>query len=106
MRRAVITGVAGFIGSHLAEALLGAGWRVIGVDRSSPQLSPVAAHNLAGFLSHPRFRLIVSELTDDVPMPLDETTTVFHLAAATGVRSSWGRSSPSTRPATCWRHSG
>lgn len=36
MRRAVVTGVAGFIGSHLAEALLGAGWCVTGIDHSAP----------------------------------------------------------------------
>jgi UDP-glucuronate 4-epimerase len=90
MRRAVITGVAGFIGSHLAEALLGAGWCVTGIDHSAPQRSPVADHNLAGFVSHPRFRLVVSDVTAEPPALLDETTVVFHLAAATGVRSSWG----------------
>lgn len=90
MTRAVITGVAGFIGSHLAEALLGAGWSVTGVDHSSPQRSPVADHNLAAFVNHPRFRLVVCDVTGEPPVPLDESTVVFHLAAATGVRSSWG----------------
>jgi UDP-glucuronate 4-epimerase len=90
VRRAVVTGVAGFIGSHLAEALLGAGWCVIGVDRSSPKASPVAEHNLGGLVAHPRFRLVVTDITGELPVLLDETTVVFHLAAATGVRSSWG----------------
>jgi UDP-glucuronate 4-epimerase len=90
MRRAVVTGVAGFIGSHLAEALLNAGWCVIGVDHSAPRRSPVAEHNLASFVSHPRFRLVVGDVTGESSVPLDEATVVFHLAAATGVRSSWG----------------
>ena len=38
--RAVVTGVAGFIGSHLAEALLEAGYRVVGIDAFTPYYAP------------------------------------------------------------------
>ena len=47
MKRALITGVAGFIGSHLAAELLRQGWFVTGLDTRSPASDPVAAENLA-----------------------------------------------------------
>ncbi|MEU7856536.1 NAD-dependent epimerase/dehydratase family protein [Nonomuraea sp. NPDC049141] len=89
--KVVVTGVAGFIGSHLAEALLGRGVSVVGVDRRRAEEDLVAAENLAGLLEQPGFHLVEGDLTelDLVPM-IGEASTVFHLAGLPGVRPSWG----------------
>lgn len=91
VQRAVVTGVAGFIGSHLADALLRRGSQVIGIDRRTPDGDPMAAENLAGPLARPGFRLVTGELTElDLTSLVGDASTVFHLAAVPGVRSSWG----------------
>ena len=61
MDHALITGVAGFIGSHLAADLLRQGWLVTGVDTRSPASDPVAAENLAVLTGDPRFRFVAGE---------------------------------------------
>lgn len=84
-RAAVVTGAAGFIGSHLAQALVGDGWRVLGLDR----VRGVALGELEG---DPRFRMVFADLVDaELRRLLDGASVVFHCAAMTGVRSSWGR---------------
>jgi UDP-glucuronate 4-epimerase len=89
--RAVVTGVSGFIGSHLAEALLLQGCQVIGIDRRAPAHDRLAADNLAGPLSEPGFRLVEGDLADlDLIPLLKGASAVFHLAGVPGVRSSWG----------------
>ncbi|MEO3812789.1 NAD-dependent epimerase/dehydratase family protein [Sphaerisporangium sp. B11E5] len=89
--QAVVTGVAGFIGSHLAESLLGRGVRVIGVDRRPVSRDPVAARNVAPLTGHPEFRLVEADLADlDLAPHLADTSVVYHLAGIPGVRSSWG----------------
>lgn len=82
--RALITGGAGFIGSHLAEALLQAGHQVTAVDN----LSTGAPNNVAHLEGHPRFRLVVESVLDEgVMRPLvAQAEVVYHLAAAVGVR--------------------
>lgn len=89
--RVVVTGAAGFIASHLVDALLEHGNEVIAVDRRSVHDDMIAATNLAQAVNHPRFRLHTADL---VAAELDELVagadTVFHLAAVPGVRSSWG----------------
>ncbi|MDE3157036.1 MAG: NAD-dependent epimerase/dehydratase family protein [Acidobacteriota bacterium] len=90
---ALITGVAGFIGSHLAERLLAEGAQVTGIDCFTDYYPrPLKEANLAGLRRHPRFRFIESTIQ---AAPLAEiltgTTHVFHLAAQAGVRKSWGR---------------
>lgn len=82
--RALITGGAGFIGSHLAEGLLAEGAEVTCLD----DLSTGRASNVARLEGHPRFRLLVGSAGD---MPLlreaaQGARTVYHLAAAVGVR--------------------
>jgi UDP-glucose 4-epimerase len=81
--RYLITGGAGFIGSHLAEALLGEGHEVVALD----DLSTGAADNIAGLRSQPKFRLVVDTLfsAPHVAELIDQADVVFHLAASVGV---------------------
>ena len=90
-RRVVVTGVAGFIGSHLAHALLQNGDTVIGVDRRDPSEDPAAAENLAALLRTPGYLHTHADLlTCAIDPLLLEADAVFHLAGIPGVRSSWG----------------
>jgi UDP-glucuronate 4-epimerase len=93
LARALVTGCAGFIGSHLAESLLADGHEVLGVDCFNANYAPAEKRaNLAVAASHDRFRLITADLACVDPAPLlDECDVVFHLAAEPGVRSSWGK---------------
>jgi UDP-glucuronate 4-epimerase len=92
MERALITGVAGFIGSHLAAELLRRGWLVTGVDTRSPASDPVAAENLAELTrGDGRFQFVQADVSgSDLTMLLEGARVVFHLAALPGVRRSWG----------------
>ena len=87
----VVTGVAGFIGSHLAEKLLDAGHTVRGVDKflgNYPRR--FKEWNLAQ-VRRSGLEFIEEDLVDvDLPALLDGATYVFHQAAQPGVRSSWG----------------
>ena len=89
--KVVVTGAAGFIASHLTDALLALGHEVVAVDRRSVRNDPVAASNLEAALTCSRLRLRRLDLADD---DLDEVLAgadiVFHLAALPGVRDSWG----------------
>jgi nucleoside-diphosphate-sugar epimerase len=91
--KALVTGAAGFIGSHVCEDLLAAGAEVVGIDCFTdyyPRRFKDA--NLAGFRAHPRFTLVDQRIQDaDLARLLDGATHVFHLAAQAGVRKSWGR---------------
>ncbi len=91
--KAVVTGVAGFIGSHLAERLLDRDATVVGVDCFTDFYARVLKEgNLAALNQRPGFRLVDSTIQDaDWPDLLDGATHVFHLAAQAGVRRSWGR---------------
>jgi UDP-glucose 4-epimerase len=82
--RALITGGAGFIGSHLAEALIMQGHEVVVLD----DLSTGRLENVAHLSSSPGFRCVVGSVTDaGAVLPLVEhVDVVFHLAAAVGVR--------------------
>lgn len=91
MERVLVTGVAGFIGSHLADGLLRQGIPVTGIDVRSPASDPGAAGNLAGLVGHDWFHLVVADLlTANLAPLLEDVSVVFHLAALTGVRQSWG----------------
>ena len=82
--RALITGGAGFIGSHLTEALVMQGHEVVALD----DLSTGQAENVATLATSPAFRLVVGSVTDArVVEPLvEQVDVVFHLAAAVGVK--------------------
>lgn len=91
--KALVTGAAGFIGSHLSGALLDAGGHVIGVDCFTDYYPrPLKEANLATLRGRPGFAFVEGALQDiDLNPLLDGVTHVFHLAAQAGVRKSWGR---------------
>jgi nucleoside-diphosphate-sugar epimerase len=91
MSRIVVTGAAGFVGSHLCQALLAAGHQVTGVDAFIPYYPrPLKERNLAGITARPGFTFHELDLrTDDVRPLLDGAEVVFHLAAMAGLLRSW-----------------
>jgi len=93
-RRAVVTGAAGFIGSHLCERLVADGWRVTGIDCFTDYYSREdKVSNLAALSDEPAFDLIERDLAGHGwQSALEGATAVFHLAAQAGVRDSFGDS--------------
>jgi UDP-glucose 4-epimerase len=91
--KALVTGVAGFIGSTLAERLLASGAEVTGIDCFTDYYPRwIKERNLAGLRAQPAFTFVESAIADaDLGRLLDGVTHVFHLAAQAGVRKSWGR---------------
>lgn len=91
--KALVTGVAGFIGSTLAERLCGQGADVVGIDSFTDYYArAIKERNLAGLKSQARFRFVESSIqAADLANLLADRTHVFHLAAQAGVRRSWGR---------------
>ena len=89
---AVVTGAAGFIGSHLTESLLADGVEVIGIDCFTDYYArSVKEENLAGPREHSGFRFVEGALQDlDLAPLLEGADHVYHLAAQAGVRASWG----------------
>jgi nucleoside-diphosphate-sugar epimerase len=89
---ALVTGGAGFIGSHLSERLLQQGAKVVAIDCFTDYYPrSIKERNLQGLLGRPNYRFIEGELAAvDLPAILNDVTHVFHLAAQAGVRKSWG----------------
>ncbi|OIJ10380.1 UDP-glucose 4-epimerase [Anaerobacillus alkalilacustris] len=90
----LVTGAAGFIGSHLCERLLAEEQhQVIGIDGFiNPLLRSIKQRNLTTLLQHPRFTFINENLlTIDWKKILINVDVIYHLAAMPGVRSSWGK---------------
>lgn len=93
-RSALVTGSAGFIGSHLAERLVNDGWQVVGVDCFTDYYTrSIKQRNLTTLRGHPRFRFVEADLvTADLRPLLSNADVVFHEAGQPGVRGSWGAS--------------
>lgn len=89
--KAVVTGCAGFIGTHLVDRLLGEGWSVVGIDSLAPtydsvgrrlQVQRLAAIDGFEFIEGDINRVDLTEIVAD-------SDVVYHLAARPGVRASW-----------------
>ena len=90
--KALVTGAAGFIGSHLTTALLDRGAEVVGIDCFSDYYPrAIKEANLRDAVGRRGFRLVEARIQDaDLPSLLAGVSHVFHLAAQAGVRKSWG----------------
>jgi len=90
--KALVTGAAGFVGSHVCEALVSAGADVVGVDCFTDYYArDIKERNLAGLKGRPGFRFVEDALqTAPLEPLLDGVTQIYHLAAQAGVRKSWG----------------
>src|SRR5919197_2579621 len=81
MPHALVTGAAGFIGSHLCEALIARGHQVTGVDNFDPFYArDVKERNLTALRQLPGFRFVEAEIGRDA-VPLENVAAVIHLAA-------------------------
>ncbi len=87
----LVTGSAGFIGSHTVEALLAQGHRVRGVDCFTDNYDPaLKRENVAAVADHPDHELVEADLVSADPFALlDGIDRVLHLAGQPGVRDSW-----------------
>jgi len=94
MAISIVTGAAGFIGSHLVEALLNQGQQVIGIDQFSDYYDPALKYkNISQFQNHAGFKLIEGNIQSlDWATLLVDVEVVYHQAAQPGVRASWGQS--------------
>ena len=92
MSRYLVTGCAGFIGSHLSEALLRQGNEVVGIDAFTDYYPrPAKESNLEGAREDSKLSLVELDLSTESLEPfLAGLDGIFHLAAQPGVRGSWG----------------
>ena len=92
MRHALVTGGAGFIGSHLVDRLLCEGWRVTVVDNFDPFYDPAVKElNVTEHFKHERYLLHRVDIRDLMSLRMcltDNYDVIVHLAAKAGVRSS------------------
>ncbi len=93
MAHYLVTGVAGFIGSHVAERLIEGGNSVRGIDCFTNYYArSLKEKNLSGLLENPAFVFDELDLSRaDLSSALEGADAVCHLAAQAGVRASWGR---------------
>jgi len=90
--KTLVTGAAGFIGSHLSERLLRDGWKVVGVDNFDDFYDPkIKRQNVSGCLKNKNFQLIEADIRDGNAMDKavgNGVEIIIHLAARAGVRPS------------------
>jgi nucleoside-diphosphate-sugar epimerase len=93
MTKVIVTGAAGFIGSHLVETLLKQGIEVLGIDEFNDYYDPVFKQkNVANFSQLSGFQLIEGDIQFlDWQTLLKDVEVVYHQAAQAGVRASWGQ---------------
>ncbi len=91
--KCVVTGAAGFLGSHISERLIDMGARVIGIDCFIDYYPrALKERNLENLLKSPQFTFIENSLLNlDLQDTLQGVEYIFHQAAQAGVRASWGK---------------
>jgi UDP-glucose 4-epimerase len=92
--KCIVTGAAGFIGSHLCRRLLQGGFSVTGIDCLSDYYPRwIKEKNIGPLLGNKRFRFLAEDILSlDLKTIFIRADVLFHLAAQAGVRSSWGES--------------
>ncbi len=92
MATSVVTGAAGFVGSHLTEMLLQRGDRVIGIDEFNDYYDPALKRkNIAHLEANANFHLLESSIEHlNWASLLNQVDVIYHQAAQAGVRASWG----------------
>ena len=88
MKRALVAGGAGFVGSHLCDALLADGWEVWAVDN----FSTGRLDNVAHLQDEPRFHLVKADITRELPDLIPRVDRIFHLASPASPNSKSPRS--------------
>jgi len=96
MTKIIVTGAAGFIGSHLVEQLLQQGKEVIGIDDFNDYYDPVLKrNNISHLQDSPGFQLIEGNIQFlEWHLLLKNVEIIYHQAAQAGVRASWGQNFP------------
>lgn len=92
--KSLVTGAAGFIGSHLCENLVEKGFHVVGIDNFMDYYPrSIKEANIADLKKNQNFEFIEASLLEaDLTELLDGIDVVFHQSAQAGVRASWGKS--------------
>jgi UDP-glucose 4-epimerase len=92
--KSLVTGCAGFIGSHLVERLLREGHEVVGIDSFTDYYArEIKEANMRGFIKDDNFHFIEEDINRlDLSEILCNVDYIFHQAAQAGVRASWGES--------------
>lgn len=93
MAKSIVTGGAGFIGSHIVETLLKQGKQVIAIDEINDYYNPTLKRkNIAHLQNHSGFEFIEANIQLlDWQTLLQDVDVVYHQAAQAGVRASWGK---------------
>src|SRR5687767_13388420 len=90
----LVTGAAGFIGSHLCDSLVARGERVLGLDDFNPYYDPaLKRRNVEQISGQPGFSMIQRDINslgdEELDAMIAQSGVVYHLAAQVGVRASW-----------------